>query len=596
MILGIIGISLVLSGFVIYTVQNSDRINNFAVGLQLFVSQWQTLAVFSYLDFPWPSYFQYITGAIDAFADVRIFDVSFGDCLLAQLKLKFTEKYVLQISLLLEVFITFAITKAAITLSPTFMLRQGDKGKARNPLPLTNTRLVVTSTLVTLFFLFQALLFYSFGMLDCRTVEYSSTDSRQYLAEDASVDCTSSSYRSVRGVALPFALILLFGVPGSLWLAYYVHRGIYPHLSNERYQCGSCLLGGGTKSAWFWPLIIFVRKGLSVAVVVLTDFPLDSLLCSWMLLLQLGLQMYIRPYHRRAHQRAEGFGIAAVVLCIAIANLYRIAGTTIPWVVPLIAPTIILIETASTVSYIYFMSDRFRVKFNELAKGYCWDVIEYVDEDAEAILLQEEEQTLDLGDTVERGRPLNSKASKGGSRLATRSDAEFDEENDPLGLEENAASLVVSAIRKNVSPQRRRPTFSDDDSDEDGNSGGLRATTSTSPESQRFSERTENNDDSVDIPLPPPRKRFADVSPSAPTTFVRAPTSMKRRTDFTMSDRPPSRPMTSSNYQREVETASVQPSFTSTGALPTRSGAPTGRKGPRRPTFEEVEGDDFYDF
>ena len=356
----LIGVTLLISAFVIYTVQNSDRINRVAIVMALFVSHWQTLAILPNLDNPWPSYFRTITRWIDAFADFRIMDTSFGECLLSVAGLDFTAKFVFQIVLICETFVAVGVSRAIIFMFPNVMRRAGKSDKVRSSLPMTNARLFCNSALISLFFLYQGTLFYSLGMLDCETLDYGPGDRRRLLQEDPSVDCDSASYRSTSVTAYPVAVVLIALVPASLAIVYLAHSFVRPGDRNFRYQCGAFALSGLNKSTWFWPVIVYLRKAVLVIIVVFLRFPHDAQLVSWRLIAYLVALLFTRPYAEHTNAQVEAFGIAACLVCVNLGTIYNIADDGVG-IRDAIAPLIIAIESVVTMTYVLIMWTKLRV-------------------------------------------------------------------------------------------------------------------------------------------------------------------------------------------------------------------------------------------
>src|SRR3989338_3559802 len=252
---------------------------------------------------------------IDAVVDFRIMDTSFGECLISKYNLDFTAKFFFQLVLLGEVFLCIATTKGALFIRPQFLKSDGftgndllAKGMRRVPLKITTLRIIVPSILCSLFFLHQGTLMYAFGVLDCIDIDLGNGQSESVLLVDPSISCASSAYKSIAFIAYTIIVILGLLVPIGLVLAYELHRFFRLDERNLLYQLGAFLLSGGTNSSWYWPVLLFVRKGVMVLIVTLLKWPFDAFFLQAVFILYLVLLKYIRPYFDKHFLLIDQFG------------------------------------------------------------------------------------------------------------------------------------------------------------------------------------------------------------------------------------------------------------------------------------------------
>ena len=367
MTLLIIAVICALSCATTYVIQNSDLLDKGMVATQLAVSHLQLLALFPYMNYPWPSYFNGIVQWIDAIFDFRIMDTTFGDCLLADASLTYTAKFVFQVVLLpTSVVVVAALAMGMLWLKPTFLRRSAADVRSLKVRPslgqrVTSTRALVVATSVTVFVLYQGLTMYSLGMLSCRQVDYGGGNVRSLLVEDMAVDCVTS--KGARSAAWPVAIFQLIGVPAAFVGVYSAHFFARPGYRNERFQFGAFLLAGLTQSTWYWPVVLLVRRGLLTVIVIYLDDPQEGFLMTWVLTLYLIAVAYLRPYFSKSHTFAEIVGVSATLVSVNLASLYRLNDAA--GFAPAIAPIVILLESIATFGYVATISRRVRNRLLE---------------------------------------------------------------------------------------------------------------------------------------------------------------------------------------------------------------------------------------
>lgn len=368
MILVIVCLTLLLALFTVYVVQNSDRPMPRVVVLQQLVTHMQTLAILTSLDNPWPAYLTKMAQWIDAVADFRVMDTTFGECITSAYGLDFTGKFFFQLVLMGEIFLCIATAKALLFLRPQLLKTDANpetdvqliaRGERRVPLAITTLRIVVPSALCGLFFLHQGTLMYAFGVLECFSVDSGNGRTEQVLLVDPSVSCEGSTNRGITHVAYPIIVILGLLVPVGLVVGYLAHRFFRPDERNLRYQLNAFLLCGVNAGSWYWPVLIFVRKGLMVLVVTILKWPFDAFFLQWIFVLYLVLLTYVRPYRDSHFQLIDAFSVVINILVINVGTLYHTADRS-DTVRSAIAPVVIVMEVLATIGFSLLVSNTWR--------------------------------------------------------------------------------------------------------------------------------------------------------------------------------------------------------------------------------------------
>jgi hypothetical protein len=363
------GITVLLSLIVVFAVQNTRASNVSLTILQLLVQQFQLLSIFSLLDTDYPGYFRTAIDSINALAGVQILDTTFGACLLSQLELSIRSKYLLQLLLLAEIPISAFIARSVIFLYPNALRLRVIPGKLlRPPVPLNTTQIAITSALVGWTFLYQAVILYSTQLWNCRSIDYGAYSVRVLVA-DVSIQCDSAENIAVANIAFGVCLTVLLGVPIAFTL---VSRFLAADPA-RRVQYLAFFLDGYKSNSWWWNIIILLRKGAVVSVIVLTNYPIDAQVSSWILIAYISLLVYVRPLRKTLHFAADAFGTVGTYICINLTTLVKTTGTSTTDVAAITTPVIVVIESLVLILYVcllfsglrHYMFEKFHISFFE---------------------------------------------------------------------------------------------------------------------------------------------------------------------------------------------------------------------------------------
>jgi hypothetical protein len=178
------------------------------------------------------------------------------------------------------------------------------------------TFLATTAMQVVLFFMYPTAVAYALQMLGCISLTLGDGSTVSLLAVDMTVSCTDSTYIAFRRLAIAVAVLLLVGVPLGFAAGFVVHLRLRPFRRLERKQLFSFLLQGLKPRMWFWPSVLFVRKGLLKCVVVLLRNPADGWVASWLLMLYIPLLQFVRPYEDPLHGQLDALSVTADIVAV----------------------------------------------------------------------------------------------------------------------------------------------------------------------------------------------------------------------------------------------------------------------------------------
>jgi hypothetical protein len=190
--------------------------------------------------------------------------------------------------------------------------RKGDRVLRRSEF----TFLATTSLQVVLFFMYPTAVAYSLRMLECTSITLADGRTESLLAVDMTISCDDPSYIIFRRVAVAVAVLLLIGVPLGFFGGYAMHIRFRPKHKLERKQLFSFLLQGFRPRSWYWPSVLFVRKGLLKVIVVLLRNPADGWVAAWLLILYVPILRYVRPYEDAMHLKLDALSVAADIVAI----------------------------------------------------------------------------------------------------------------------------------------------------------------------------------------------------------------------------------------------------------------------------------------
>ena len=370
-IIALCALTFVLCVGIVFVLQNADCVNDNAVTILILVTFLQTASLLAHVDVPWPAYFRDIMLVVDSFVDFRVWDFSYGECIVRAAGLDYTAKFALQLVLVLEVLISMGAARALLFMFPNALRRNmeiNESDRVRARLPITPRRVLCTSALAVLFFTYQSILFYSFGLLSCTSVETKSQTFKRLLQADYSVDCDSSHLTSSLAAAIPTTIVVSVGLPLMFVFAYQLHVVRHPTERNVRYQYCAFLLQGLTKSTWYWQMVVFLRKGVSVAIVAFCDYPRDHQLLTWVLAIYIGLVVYAKPYTNPFHNQID---IVSTLVIVVIANACTVFRTVDSewWGKDVIAPLSLIAVCSVTLSFLYMTSKQLQQMLTSTIAG-----------------------------------------------------------------------------------------------------------------------------------------------------------------------------------------------------------------------------------
>jgi hypothetical protein len=197
-------------------------------------------------------------------------------------------------------------------------------GDPRNPtVPRTSLRFVIMTALqITIFFMFPSTVQYALDLNTCQSVDLGTGESSpEYLIADPTISCLDSTYSTFHILGLFVAFVNIVALPIAYVAVIFVHSRVRHTRKRERHQMFAFWLQGVRPNAWFWPGLIFLRKGLTTAVATFFTPPIDSYVTMWLLALYLPLIYIVRPYLRAKHTALEGTAVSVTVVCLNISFL-----------------------------------------------------------------------------------------------------------------------------------------------------------------------------------------------------------------------------------------------------------------------------------
>lgn len=331
--------------------------------------------------------------------------------------------------------------------------------KSRNP-PMARTSisfLTLTAQQVILFFMYPSTVQYSLSMQSCVEVEDTATGGGKisYLKVDPTIDCNTNTYLAFRFSALTFGIGMLLGVPFLIILVHYIHGRFRPHRRRERAQIFSFLMQGVRPRRWYYPALIFLRKGLSTAIVAYFGAPLDAYITMWALIFYLPAVYYLKPYLRSHHNFLEALAVSATIVAInlsliiyAVPNNETLSTICSAIIVAMMSCILVLFAYISSAKTRYIVWGQFRSYFGHVTDSESDDAIDFDAEKkalAEPLLVRDHPDGAAGNNTLYSSRAVNA-AKATGVKLADIEAAEKDGA-DAVGAGIGEGSAAFAEIR-----------------------------------------------------------------------------------------------------------------------------------------------------
>ena len=341
---------------VVVTVQNwramKNRVGDALILFQITVIYMQTASMLEFLDLDWANRVRNVFSFIGTAADFRLNTIEAANCLLRSAGFNQTTVSVMYTCFFLFIPIIALTAKLVLNLKPDILmsaeakevrktrfeeakavaagkvnrrLNWGGKAEKKGADHLKEHQrktLLLVSTQVVLFFVFQSAVYNVFQTLPCETIDIGPEQNVTVLVADKSVDCTSSSYAGFEIYAYVTTALLGGAVPVGVFLFVGTMKNAY---SDDYYHLySSFVIQGMRNKMFFWQGLVYFRKVICVLIVILANYPLDCYFFLWFISCFAALQLRFLPYEFRRHNLLDGFGLLSIIVSANIALVYNI--------------------------------------------------------------------------------------------------------------------------------------------------------------------------------------------------------------------------------------------------------------------------------
>jgi len=174
--------------------------------------------------------------------------------------------------------------------------------------------------IISAWLMYPTLVQYLLGLVRCRHLD---SGGHVYLMADMSIKCNDATHGAWLFLLFLFGIIYILGIPLVL-LSILSSEGENFNTVGMRYRVGFLYKGQDVDRAWWWELIVFVRKMVLAGIVVLfSDSPLyGAYLSVWLLEACFVIHLLADPYDNDRQNRLEVYGLIAAIVTINCGILY----------------------------------------------------------------------------------------------------------------------------------------------------------------------------------------------------------------------------------------------------------------------------------